>query len=253
MLKDVTLGRYCEKEGLLHALNPLLKLCSLLLVLVSIFLSNSLLTLTFPLLLFLILLFVSSVRPSFIFRGFGSYFVVILVFTLIRFALYGLTVKGATEALKIALRLILIILFSSLYSSTTLSDDSARALELLVRPLGIFGVNSRYVSLVFSVALRFIPVLSEQASKIRQAQISRCGGAYGRGSMRLKAVLSLLVPLFASSYRRSVQLSMAMDSRCFSPEGSTHLYELSFSTRDWISVLLLLLYSFSFCFVRYFI
>lgn len=251
MHKDVTLGRYCEKEGALHALNPLLKLCVLTLILISLFLSRNLTVLVLPLILFLIILSVSGLKISYVFRGFGIYFLIIAVFTFVRFALYHFTRSGAEEALCIALRLILIVLYSSVFACTTSADDCARAVEILLKPLRIFGINSRYPALVCAVALRFIPVLSDQASKLRQAQMSRCGLSYARSPMRFKAFLSILVPLFASSYRRSVELSMAMDSRCFSPSASTHLYSLTFSVRDTWAVVLMLIYAAAFVFVRF--
>lgn len=243
MLKDVTLGRYCEKEGPLHSLNPVLKLCVLLLILVSLFLSNTLTLLSLSLLLFTLILIFSRLKLSYVFRGLGAYFFMIIIFSFIRFALYHFTASGAEEALIIALRLLLIVLYSSLFTCTTSSDEVSRAMEVLFR--------SRYLALVFSVALRFIPVLSEEAKKIHQAQLSRCGLSYAKSKRRIKAFLSVLVPLFSASYRRSLELSMAMDSRCFSPEKSTHLYSLEFKTKDWWTLIILAIYLVAFVFLRF--
>lgn len=251
MFKDVTLGRYIEKESPLHLMNPVLKLCALLLILVSLFLSKTLTSLSLPLVFFCFSLAISKIKLSYLFRGLGAYFFIITVFTFVRFALYHFTLSAAEQAVCIALRLVLIVLYSSLFSCTTIADDMARSIEILLRPLRVFGVNSRYVSLVFSVALRFIPVLSDQALKLHQAQLSRCGLTYARSKRRLKAFLSILVPLFAATYRRAVELALAMDSRCFSSTSSTHLYNLSFSSRDRWTVVVLVLYCGAFTLLRF--
>ncbi|MCR4676119.1 MAG: energy-coupling factor transporter transmembrane protein EcfT [Sphaerochaetaceae bacterium] len=243
MYKDISLGSYCEKKSFIHSLNPLTKLFTLVLCICTLFLSRSFAETGFCLVFLFLVAAFAGVRI----RLPLSFSLAIVIFTVIRMALYGFSLHGVTDALLIALRLLGIVLFSSLYSAVTRPDDSARAVEKILSPFPF----ARRAGLVFSIALRFIPVLSDQAKKLILAQKSRCGLEYSRKKNRIKSILSLLVPLFVCAYRKSAELAMAMTSRCYRPDGkSTHLYEMKLEEKDVMAFLDVMIFFFLFLYIH---
>jgi len=137
-----------------------------------------------------------------------------------------------------AVRLILLVLSSQLLSLTTSPIALTDGLETLMRPLGKIGVLADEISMMMSIALRFIPTLMEETGKIRRAQMAR-GADFESGNLiaRAKAMLPLLVPLFVSAFRRADELAMAMEARCYrGGAGRTKMKQLKFSWRDAVSV-----------------
>lgn len=147
------------------------------------------------------------------------------------FSLYNGGLKGAGWT---AVRFFLMVLVASLLPLTTTPLALTDGLERLLKPLGRLGIPVHELALMMSITLRFIPTIWEEAEKITLAQRAR-GGALDKGGLlrRLKSIVSILIPLFVSTIRRSEELAMAMESRCWrGGKGRTRLRELRFTRQD---------------------
>ena len=148
-----------------------------------------------------------------------------------------LTYEGVKKAIFISLRLIFLILGSSLMTLTTTPNQLTDGIEKLLRPLNHIRVPVHELALMMSIALRFIPILVEETDKIMKAQIAR-GADLESGNIiqKTKAMVPILVPLFVSAFRRANDLAMAMESRCYcGGEGRTKMKPLVYEKRDYLA------------------
>ena len=144
-----------------------------------------------------------------------------------------------------AVRLAYLIVGSSIMTLTTTPNDLTDGMEKGLSPLKYIKVPVHEISMMMSIALRFIPILIEETDKIMKAQIAR-GADFETGGMvkKIKAMVPLLVPLFISAFRRANDLAMAMEARCYTGgEGRTKMKPLKYEKRDHIAYLILLLYT----------
>lgn len=229
MLSDISLGRYVDTGSVLHRTDPRLKVILYMVYLISVFIVNSP-----PALLVLFVLTViqlvtakipldvmwSTLKPV---LPLALFIFVINVFTIkqgeVLWSWRFLTVTdvGTTRAILMALRIVFLILCTSvLLTLTTTPLKIADALESLLSPLKVLHVPVHEASMMMSIALRFIPTLIEETEKIMKAQESR-GANYDTGSFinRLKGYVTVLIPLFVSSFKRAEDLAVAMDARCY--------------------------------------
>ena len=147
-----------------------------------------------------------------------------------------ITWEGIEMASKMAVRLIMLIIGSSLMTLTTTPNHLTDGLESLLNPLKKLKVPVHEVSMMMSIALRFIPILLEETDKIMKAQIAR-GADFENGSLiqRAKAMVPLLVPLFIAAFRRANDLAMAMEARCYrGGEGRTKMKPLVYRKQDYM-------------------
>ena len=145
-----------------------------------------------------------------------------------------LTMEGVETAVFMAVRLIMLIIGSSLMTFTTTPNRLTDGLEHVMRPLKKFGVPVHEISMMMSIALRFIPILLEETDKIMKAQTAR-GADFESGGLvqKAKSLIPLLVPLFISAFRRANDLAMAMEARCYNGgEGRTKMMLLQYKERD---------------------
>jgi energy-coupling factor transport system permease protein len=161
------------------------------------------------------------------------------------FSSFSLTVyeDGVVMSLFVVLRLLIIIMFSTILTISTRPTDLTQALEKLLRPLRAVGIRSEDFALIISISLRYIPTILDEANKIMLAQASR-GADFSEGKLKDKItqIVSLLVPMFIIAFKRSEDLADAMESRNFVPgKPRTRVYELSFAARDAIASVLVLL------------
>ena len=151
-----------------------------------------------------------------------------------RFWKLQITMEGIVFASKMAIRLIFLIICSTLMTLTTTPNQLTDALESIGRPLTVLHVPVHEVAMMMSIALRFIPILAEETDKIEKAQMAR-GADFESGNVfrRAKSMIPVLVPLFVSAFRRADELAMAMESRCYhGGEGRTRMRVLHFAWRD---------------------
>ena len=151
-----------------------------------------------------------------------------------RFGFLRITDKGVRTAGFMALRLIYLIIGSSIMTLTTTPNDLTDGLERLLGPLKRIHVPVHEIAMMMSIALRFIPILLEETDKIMKAQMAR-GADFESGNLirKARAMVPLLVPLFISAFRRANDLAMAMEARCYhGGEGRTKMKPLHYESRD---------------------
>ena len=248
-LENITLGQYYPADSVVHKMDPRVKILLLIAVIVAIFLAGNLLAFV-PIIAFLVIVTkLSKVPVKMMLKGLKPLrLILILTFVLNLFFLQGETVlldlgfaQIKKEALILAvhysLRLVLLVLFSSILTLTTPPITLTDGLERLLSPLRVIHFPAHEMAMMMSIALRFIPTLMEEADKIMKAQTAR-GADFESGNLiaRAKAMVPLLVPLFVSAFRRAGDLAMAMEARCYhGGEGRTRLRVLKCEKRDYIA------------------
>ena len=248
-LSNITLGQYYPADSVVHRMDPRVKIILLIAVIVAVFLAGNLLAFV-PVIAFLIVVTkLSKVPVKMMLKGLKPLrLILILTFVLNLFFLQGETVlldlgfaqikqESLVLAVHYSLRLILLVLFSSLLTLTTPPITLTDGLERLLSPLRVIHFPAHEMAMMMSIALRFIPTLMEEADKIMKAQTAR-GADFESGNLiaRAKAMVPLLVPLFVSAFRRAGDLAMAMEARCYhGGEGRTRLRVLKCEKRDYIA------------------
>lgn len=240
MLKDVTLGRYYPARGPLHGIDPRVKLLFLLLFIVSVFLSSSPVVLGFTALVLLVLIIASGVPLSYMFRGLKPVFIIIAMTTILNVFLFRGSPEGTFKALY---RMVAVVLSSNMLTLTTRPKELSWGVEKSLSFLSPLGIPVHDIATIVSLAFRFIPVLSDEAMRIMDAQKSR-GAHMGEGRLRDRArgIMPVVIPLFVSAFRRSDELSDAMDSRLYGMGRRTEWKARRFSGRDAAFLMLELLY-----------
>ncbi|MBR1669896.1 MAG: energy-coupling factor transporter transmembrane protein EcfT [Butyrivibrio sp.] len=255
MLKDITLGQYYRTESPLHRLDPRVKIVATFAFIISLFLVKNFIGYLIAGLFLLICIRLSNVPVRFIFRGMKAiFFLLILTMVFNLFLTPGIVVfsfwklqitkEGIKLALMMGIRLVFLITGSSLMTLTTTPNNLTDGLEKLLGPLKKIRVPVHEISMMMSIALRFIPILMEETDKIMKAQMARCAD-FESGSVinRAKNLIPLLVPLFISAFRRANDLAMAMEARCYrGGDGRTKMKPLIYQKRDFIAYLCILLY-----------
>lgn len=252
MLQDITLGQFFPGESIIHRLDPRTKIISVFVLMILIFTADSAAAYIFLTLITCAAIFVSKIPPLTVLKTLKPISWIILFTLLIHlfthdgevlaeFWLFKLTDEGLLFGVLISLRLILIMIFSSLLTFTTSPIQLTDALENLLSPLKKIGVPAHEFAMMMTIALRFIPTLLEELDKIVKAQKSR-GVDFESGNFlnRLKNFVPVLVPLFLSSFRRADELAMAMEARCYrGGEGRTHFRQLKFQRIDFLTALMI--------------
>ena len=248
-LNNITLGQYYPADSVVHRMDPRVKILLLIAVIVAVFLAGNLLAFA-PIIAFLIIVTkLSKVPVKMMVKGLKPLrLILILTFVLNLFFLQGETVlldlgfaqikrESLMLAIHYSLRLILLVLFSSILTLTTPPITLTDGLERLFSPLRVIRFPAHEMAMMMSIALRFIPTLMEEADKIMKAQTAR-GADFESGNLiaRAKAMVPLLVPLFVSAFRRAGDLAMAMEARCYhGGEGRTRLRVLKCEKRDYLA------------------
>lgn len=255
MFRDVTLGQYFPGESWVHQLDARIKILASLVYIVSLFLVRNAWGFVPAFLYLLIVTEISRVPLRFLLRGLRPLFLILaLTFFLNLFMTSGeiiwqwrflhVTREGLHNAAFLVLRLLLLVLGSSLLTLTTKPMALTDGMESLLSPLKKIGFPAHELAMMMTIALRFIPTLMEETDKIRKAQQAR-GADFESGNLfaRAKSLLPLLVPLFVSAFRIAQDLAMAMEARCYrGGEGRTRMNESKLSGRDGLAAILLAVY-----------
>ena len=255
MLRDITLGQYYPVDSVLHRMDPRTKLFGTLVYIASLFIADNLLVYAVATVFLVMAIKLSKVPVKFMVRGLKS--VVALLLISVSFNLFltpgtpifkigflQLTWEGLEFAALMAIRLIYLVLGSTILTLTTTPNQLTDGLEKSLGFLGKVGVPVHEVSMMMSIALRFIPILIEETDKIMKAQMAR-GADFESGNLiqKAKAMIPLLVPLFISAFRRATDLAMAMEARCYrGGDGRTKMKPLRYETRDRLAYLFCLAY-----------
>lgn len=249
MLRDITFGQYYESNSLLHKTDPRFKIVLLILLIVFIFLAKNAFSLGFAAAAMAAVMLISRVPLRLYLKNMKAILPVLLFTAVINlfygdggrvlFSVWKLTVntEGVYRAVFMAVRIILLILISSALTYTTTPNDLTDAIESLLSPLKYVGLKSAVhtLAMMMTIALRFIPTLTEEAEKIMNAQKARGADLEnGRLSERVKALIPILIPLLISSVRRAYELAEAMECRCYNGgEGRTRMKQLRTAPRDY--------------------
>ena len=255
MIRDITIGQYYKADSVIHALDPRTKILGTILYIVAVFCANNLWSLLAVTLGIAAVIRLSQVPFSFLARGLKSILFILLFTavlnlflekgtTLVHFWVLTITWEGLRNALLVATRLILLIFGSSLMTLTATPLQLAAGLERLMQPLKKIKVPVHDISMMISIALRFIPVLLEETDRIMKAQKAR-GADFEEGRLmeKLHSLVPIFVPLLLSLFRRAEELALAMESRCYRGDvGRTQMNVLRFQRSDWLALGVLVLF-----------
>lgn len=255
MLEKMIFGRYIPGNSFVHRLDPRLKLTFVLLFVVAVFLANNVVTYALLLVFTLFIIFVSRIRLYFLLNGLKPIlfliaftFLMHLFFTregaiLVDWKFLKFYEEGVKQGFFISIRFLVLILITSILTLTTSPISITDGIEDLLQPFKRFKLPVHELALMMSIALRFIPTLMDETSKILKAQLAR-GSDITTGSIkeRIRAVVPLLVPLFVSAFKRAEDLAIAMEVRGYrGGEGRTRYRQLAWGWRDTVAIIFLVL------------
>lgn len=252
MLRDITLGQYYSSDSLIHRLDPRVKIIAVALFIVELFLVKTFAGFAVCAGALSIVVALSGVPLRFILRGLKPV-LLILLFTFFlnifmvpgtviwKFGFLQITLEGLKLAAFMSVRLILLIIGSSMLTLTTTPLQLTDGLEKLFAPLRVIKVPTHELAMTMSIALRFIPTLLEETDKIMKAQQAR-GADFESGNFvrRAKALVPVLLPLFISAFRIAQDLSFAMEARCYRGGiGRTRMHKMKLGPADYIALVLI--------------
>ncbi|SNX54403.1 energy-coupling factor transporter transmembrane component T [Thermoanaerobacterium sp. RBIITD] len=228
MFKNITIGQYIPGNTFIHRLDPRVKIILSIIFIVSLFIITNFSGYIFIVLFILASVYVSKIPLSYIFKGLKPILIILILtvglnmfFTpggtlLASIGPLKITSNGVRLALFMGLRLIFLIIGTSLLTLTTSPISLTDGIESLLNPFKRIGMPSHELAMMMTIALRFIPTLLEETDKIMKAQIAR-GADFESGNIikRAKNLVPLLVPLFISAFRRADELAIAMEARCY--------------------------------------
>ena len=249
MMKNITMGQYYPVDSWVHRLDPRTKILLTIAMIVAVFLVKSMVGYALILGFMYLVSKLSNIPFKMLVKGVKPLrFILILTFLLNLFFNNGTTMlinwgflkisyEGVSQAVHYSLRLVFLVLGTSLMTLTTSPIALSDGIEMLLSPLKKIHFPAHELAMMMSIALRFIPTLMEEADKIMKAQMAR-GADFESGNLlaRAKAMVPLLVPLFVSAFRRAGDLAMAMESRCYhGGENRTRLRVLKITKNDWLA------------------
>jgi energy-coupling factor transport system permease protein len=255
MIRDITLGQYYEADSVIHRLDPRVKLAFTVIYIVSLYVGEGVLAFALAASFLAVIIILSKVPVSFMLRGLKSIFILMIISVIFNLFLtqgeeifhwwiFRITKEGIRIAVRMVIRLILLIMGTSIMTLTTTPSRLTDGLEKAFGFLKIFHVPVHAVAMMMSIALRFIPILIEEVNKIMKAQQAR-GADFENGGLikKAKAMIPLLIPLFVSAFRRADDLANAMEARCYhGGDDRTKLHPLKYRKRDAIAYLVLFAY-----------
>lgn len=263
MLKNITIGQHFPGNSVIHKLDPRVKIVSVFLFILSLFFVDSFYPYILVVLLIGTVIAVSKVPLSYIIKGLKPLvFLIALTFSINVFMTKGevlfelgpltATKEGLIQATFMALRLIFLVIGTSLLTLTTSPISLTDGIEKLLNPFKKIGVPAHELAMMMTIALRFIPTLLEETDKIMKAQMAR-GADFESGNIisRAKSLVPLLVPLFISAFRRADDLAMAMEARCYrGGENRTRMRELKLEMIDLFAGIVIVVFFLTLLIIR---
>lgn len=245
MLKDITIGQYFPGKSIVHRLDARFKIIITMIFIVMIFAADTIWSLMTGIVFMLLSYALTALKPSLMVKNLKPVVPVLVITAVLnmfffdgeeifRFAFISITDEGVKNAVFMLLRVVSLIVGSSVLTYTTSPVELTNAIEKLLSPLKIFKFPVHELAMMMTIALRFIPTLIEETEKIISAQKAR-GADFENGSLRERAgaVVPVLVPLFISAFRRAEELALAMECRCYrGGEGRTRMKQLRTGPAD---------------------
>ena len=247
MISDITLGQYFPAKSPMHRTDPRMKICLTVFAIVLIFVARNFLSLAVSVLFIGVGMACSKIPLKLYLKSLKP-ILFIIVFTAVLNIFYGsgdplvqlgwlkITLSGILNSVFVSIRIVTLILASSVLTFTTSPTQLTDAIERLLRPLAKLHVPVHEFAMMMTIALRFVPTLLEETDKIMSAQKARGADMESGGIVqRIKALVPGLIPLFVSAFRRAYDLATAMESRCYhGGEGRTKMKILKFGHTDWV-------------------
>lgn len=252
MIRDITLGQYYPGNSPIHKLDPRVKIIGTLVFIIALFIIDSFVGFAVATLCLGAVIKTSKVPLKFMLRGLKPvFFIIAFTFVLNMFMMKGevlltigfleLTKEGLYQACFMAIRLILLIVGSSILTLTTKPISLTDGIEHLLKPFSKIGLPSHELAMMMTIALRFIPTLLEETDKIMKAQQAR-GADFETGNILQKAkrLIPILVPLFISAFRIAQDMAMAMEARCYrGGDNRTRMNAMKYEKGDLLGALLI--------------
>ncbi len=249
MLKDITIGQHYPTGSAIHKMDPRVKIIITFIYIVSLFVVNNFIGYIYVIAFLLSAILISKVPVTYILKGLKPLMILIGITFMInifmtagevvfRIGPFTITEEGLYQAFFMALRLVFLVMGTSLLTLTTSPIALTDGIEHILNPFKRIGVPAHELAMMMTIALRFIPTLLEETDKIMKAQIAR-GADFESGNLisRAKGLVPLLVPLFISSFRRADELAMAMEARCYrGGENRTRMKELKTQGKDYFAL-----------------
>jgi len=255
MLRDITLGQYYPAKSILHRLDPRVKLFGTLVYIISLFTFKGIFSFVLAAIFLVVMVKISKVPFSFIVKGLKTIVILMLIAgifnllltpgtAILHFWIFKITYEGIKSAVLMIVRLVFLMVGTSLMTLTTTPNELTDGLEKSLMPFSKIKVPVHEIAMMMSIALRFIPILIDETDKIMKAQMAR-GADFESGNLlqKAKSMIPILVPLFVSAFRRANDLAMAMEARCYrGGEGRTKMKPLIYKKRDKYAYLVLIVY-----------
>ena len=255
MFREITLGQYYPVDSAVHRLDPRTKLFGTMVFIASLFVADNIWGYVIATVVLAAVIKLTKVPVRFILRGLKAIMILLLISVsfnlfltggriLVKFWIFKITFEGVRMAFFMGLRLIYLVIGSSIMTLTTTPNQLTDGLEKGLGFLKRFRVPVHEVAMMMSIALRFIPILVEETDKIMKAQMAR-GADFETGNLiqKAKAMVPLLVPLFISAFRRATDLAMAMEARCYrGGDGRTKMKPLQYRQADHDAYMIYALY-----------
>ncbi|MGN0479298.1 MAG: energy-coupling factor transporter transmembrane component T family protein [Hominenteromicrobium sp.] len=251
MISDVTMGQFFPGKSVMHRMDPRIKMCLTVYFIVLIFCARNFVTMAATILMCFVGIALSRVPLKLYMKSLKP-ILFIVAFTAILNLFYGtgeplfqlgfltITKNGILNSVMISVRIIVLILISSILTFTTSPTQLTDAIERLLKPLALLHVPVHEFAMMMTIALRFVPTLLEETEKIMAAQKARGADMESGGLVqRIRALIPVLIPLFVSAFRRAFDLATAMESRCYhGGEGRTKMKVLKLGRIDWSAIAL---------------
>jgi len=269
-LRHITIGQFLPGDSIIHRLDPRTKLSIFLFITIAVTFSVSYTANVILVLVTLSLVLLSGVSMRYVFSGVKPAIPLIIVLAILQLLFYGgqfvpfgmqtktyfhwgwihITNGSVQLVIVSALRFIELLFLTSLLTNTTTLTDITHGMENMLRPFSKIGVPAHELSLVATIALRFVPLLAEQLEIIMKAQASRGADIAHQGKLQFvttaRQVAALIVPLFIDALRRAEDLILAMQARCYiGGRGRSSLVRLEFAPLDYVAYVLSLIFSVS--------
>ena len=255
MIREITLGQYYPANSIIHKLDARAKLLGTLIYIICLFLADSVLAYAISVATLALLIIISRVPFMHMMKGMKAVLIVLIISVLFNLFLtqgdelfhiwrFTVTKQGVRQACFMGIRLTALILGASLMTFTTTPNQLTDGIESGLGFLKVIKIPVHEIAMMMSIALRFIPILTEELDKIIKAQTAR-GADLESGNLikKAKAMVPLLVPLFVSAFRRATDLASAMEARCYhGGNGRTRMHPLKFKRRDYIALALIVIY-----------
>ncbi len=250
MLKDITIGQYFPGDSLLHRLDARFKIVMTLLYIIMLFMGNALYSFSFGMVYCITALILSGLPLKLFWKSLKPLIPILMITAVLdllfmtdgtvyfQVGFLKITEDGVFTAVRMVVRIIFLIIGSSLLTYTTSPIQLTDAIERLLSPLKKLHFPVHAFAMMMTIALRFIPTLMEETDKILAAQKAR-GASFDTGKLKdkAKALVPVLIPLFVSAFRRAEELATAMECRCYRGDvGRTKMKQMHAAVRDWLAL-----------------